>query len=95
MPKAILHQLCQRSGWDAPKYNKIQGTGDGCNYTVSVIRKTSGRGKNRKVGGLTTLQLPALGETFETAEVYFKVGFLFMKQVYCQIAGQFSFIIFA
>lgn len=73
MPKAILHQLCQRSGWEAPKYSKVQGTRDGFSYTVSVIRKASGRGKNRKVGGLTTLQLPTPGETFENAEVYFKV----------------------
>ncbi|KAI3755191.1 hypothetical protein L1987_54986 [Smallanthus sonchifolius] len=68
IPKAILHQLCQRSGWEAPKYNKVQGTGDGCSYTVSVIRKASGRGKNRKAGGLTTVQLPTPGEAFETAE---------------------------
>ncbi|KAJ9552389.1 hypothetical protein OSB04_016434 [Centaurea solstitialis] len=68
IPKAILHQLCQRSGWEAPKYNKVQGTGDGCSYTISVIRKASGRGKSRKGGGLTTLQLPTPGETFETAE---------------------------
>ncbi|KVH88553.1 Helicase, C-terminal, partial [Cynara cardunculus var. scolymus] len=68
IPKAILHQLCQRSGWEAPKYNKVQGTGDRCSYTISVIRKASGRGKSRKGGGLTTLQLPTPGETFETAE---------------------------
>ncbi|KAI3497504.1 hypothetical protein L1887_40163 [Cichorium endivia] len=68
IPKAILHQLCQKSGWDAPKYNKVQGTGNGNSYNVSVIRKATGRGKNRKVGGLTTLQLPTPGVTFETAE---------------------------
>lgn len=68
VPKAILHQLCQRSGWEAPEYSKVQGTRDGFSYTVSVIRKASGRGKNRKVGGLTTLQLPTPGETFENAE---------------------------
>ncbi|KAL4580736.1 hypothetical protein LXL04_016938 [Taraxacum kok-saghyz] len=65
IPKAILHQLCQRSGWDAPKYNKVQGS----SYTVSVIRKASGRGKSRKVGGLTTIQLPTThGETYQNAE---------------------------
>ncbi|GKC17322.1 hypothetical protein Tco_1014104 [Tanacetum coccineum] len=68
LPKAILHQLCQRSGWEAPKYSKVQGIRDGFSYTVNVIRKASGRGKNRKVGGLTTLQLPTPGETFENAE---------------------------
>nr|XP_043628822.1 DExH-box ATP-dependent RNA helicase DExH7, chloroplastic [Erigeron canadensis] len=68
IPKAILHQVCQRSGWEAPKYIKVQGIGDGCSYTVSVIRKSSGRGKSRKAGGLTTVQLPSPGETFETAE---------------------------
>ncbi|XP_076947486.1 DExH-box ATP-dependent RNA helicase DExH7, chloroplastic isoform X2 [Bidens hawaiensis] len=68
IPKAILQLLCQRSGWEAPKYNKVQGTRDGSSYSVSVIRKASGRGKNRKVGGLTTLQLPTPGESFQTAE---------------------------
>ncbi|MFS7919697.1 putative RNA helicase [Helianthus anomalus] len=68
IPKAILQLLCQRSGWEAPKYNKVQGTRDGSSYTVNVIRKASGRGKNRKVGGLTTIQLPTPGEAFETAE---------------------------
>ncbi|XP_022027581.1 DExH-box ATP-dependent RNA helicase DExH7, chloroplastic isoform X2 [Helianthus annuus] len=68
IPKAILQLLCQRSGWEAPKYNKVQGTRDGSSYTVNVIRKASGRGKNRKVGGLTTVQLPTPGEAFETAE---------------------------
>ncbi|XP_076921009.1 DExH-box ATP-dependent RNA helicase DExH7, chloroplastic-like [Bidens hawaiensis] len=68
IPKAILQLLCQRSGWEAPKYNKVQGTRDVSSYSVSVIRKASGRGKNRKVGGLTTLQLPTPGESFQTAE---------------------------
>ncbi|KAM7478823.1 hypothetical protein LguiA_027036 [Lonicera macranthoides] len=68
IPKAVLHQLCQRFGWDAPKYNKVLGKGDRTSYTVSVLRKSSGRGKNRKAGGLVTLQLPSPDEISETAE---------------------------
>ncbi|KAK3028246.1 hypothetical protein RJ639_037580 [Escallonia herrerae] len=68
IPKAVLHQLCQKSGWEAPKYNKMLGKGHGSSYTVSVLRKASGRGKSRKAGGLVTVQLPSLDETFESAE---------------------------
>jgi hypothetical protein len=38
-------------------------------YAVSVLRRSSGRGKSRKSGGLITLQLPDQDETFESAEV--------------------------
>ncbi|PPR98710.1 hypothetical protein GOBAR_AA21966 [Gossypium barbadense] len=55
IPKAVLHQLCQRSGWEAPKFDKMPA-------------KASGRGKSRKAGGLTTLQLPNEQEAFESAE---------------------------
>lgn len=69
VPKAILHQLCQKSGWEAPKFNKILGRGKSFSYTVSILRKASGRGKNRKAGGLVTLKLPDQNEIFESAEV--------------------------
>ncbi|KEH32765.1 ATP-dependent RNA helicase [Medicago truncatula] len=68
VPKAILHQLCQKSGWEAPKFNKILGRGKSFSYTVSILRKASGRGKNRKAGGLVTLKLPDQNEIFESAE---------------------------
>ncbi|KAL2513889.1 RNA helicase family protein [Forsythia ovata] len=68
IPKAFLHQLCQRSGWEAPKYNKVLGRGHSSGYSVSVLQKASGRGKSRKAGGLTTIQLPNQDETFNTAE---------------------------
>ncbi|KAK9286820.1 hypothetical protein L1049_015225 [Liquidambar formosana] len=68
IPKAVLHQLCQRSGWDAPKFNKVLGKENGFSYAVSILRKASGRGKSRKAGGLITLQLPDWDETFESAE---------------------------
>ncbi|WJX97043.1 RNA helicase [Trifolium repens] len=68
VPKAILHQLCQKSGWDAPKFNKILVRGKSFSYTVSILRKASGRGKNRKAGGLVTLKLPDQNEAFESAE---------------------------
>ncbi|XP_027329494.1 DExH-box ATP-dependent RNA helicase DExH7, chloroplastic isoform X2 [Abrus precatorius] len=68
IPKAVLHQLCQKSGWEAPKFNKILGRGKSLSCTVSILRKASGRGKNRKAGGLVTLQFPDQNETFESAE---------------------------
>ncbi|CAL0330726.1 unnamed protein product [Lupinus luteus] len=68
IPKAVLHQLCQKSGWEAPKYHKILGRGKSFSYSVSILRKASGRGKNRKAGGLVTLNLPDHNETFESAE---------------------------
>ncbi|XP_021285972.1 DExH-box ATP-dependent RNA helicase DExH7, chloroplastic isoform X1 [Herrania umbratica] len=68
IPKAVLHQLCQRSGWEAPKFNKMPGKGKTFAYSVSVLRKASGRGKSRKAGGLITLQLPDEQEAFESAE---------------------------
>lgn len=69
IPKAVLHQLCQRSGWEAPKFNKVMGQRSSFSYAVSVLRRSSGRGKSRKSGGLITLQLPDQEETFESAEV--------------------------
>ncbi|KAJ9687568.1 hypothetical protein PVL29_016165 [Vitis rotundifolia] len=68
IPKAVLHQLCQRSGWEAPKFNKVLGKENGFCYAVSVLRKSTGRGKSRKAGGLTTLELPDQLEAFESAE---------------------------
>ncbi|KAJ4717401.1 putative ATP-dependent RNA helicase [Melia azedarach] len=68
IPKAVLHQLCQRSGWEAPKFNKIFGKEKSFSYAVSVLRKASGRGKSRKAGGLITLQLPEQGENYESVE---------------------------
>uniref|UniRef100_A0A2C9V5D8 RNA helicase n=1 Tax=Manihot esculenta TaxID=3983 RepID=A0A2C9V5D8_MANES len=68
IPKAVLHQLCQKSGWEAPKFNKILERKKGFSYSVSILRKASGRGKSRKSGGLITLQLPEQDEAYESAE---------------------------
>ncbi|VVA94126.1 unnamed protein product [Arabis nemorensis] len=68
IPKAFLHQLCQRSGWEAPKFNKVTTEGRNLSYTVSILRKASGRGKSRQAGGLVTLQLPNQDEDFESIE---------------------------
>ncbi|XP_052179398.1 DExH-box ATP-dependent RNA helicase DExH7, chloroplastic isoform X2 [Diospyros lotus] len=68
IPKAVLQQLCQKSGWEAPKYNKIPGKENNFSYAVSILRKASGRGKSRKAGGLVTLQLPGQDETSGSAE---------------------------
>ncbi|GFQ01628.1 ATP-dependent RNA helicase dhx29 [Phtheirospermum japonicum] len=67
IPKAFLHQLCQRSGWEAPRYDRV-GKGQNSGYSISILRKASGRGKNRKAGGLTTIQLPSQDESFNTPE---------------------------
>ncbi|KAL8528983.1 hypothetical protein ACS0TY_006448 [Phlomoides rotata] len=68
IPKAVLHQLCKKSGWEAPKYDKVPGKGYNSGYSISVLRKASGRGKSRKAGGLTTIQLPSQDESFNTLE---------------------------
>ncbi|GAB4848110.1 hypothetical protein Ancab_002774 [Ancistrocladus abbreviatus] len=68
IPKAILHQLCQKSGWDPPKFNKMGRRGDSFSYSVAILRKSSGRGKSRKAGGLITVELPDQNATFQSAE---------------------------
>lgn len=67
-PKAVLHQLCQRLLWDAPKFQKLVGKENNFFYSVSVLRKASGVGKSRKAGGLVTLQLPSQDRSFESVE---------------------------
>ncbi|XP_010256331.1 PREDICTED: DExH-box ATP-dependent RNA helicase DExH7, chloroplastic isoform X1 [Nelumbo nucifera] len=68
IPKAVLHQICQRLGWEAPKFNKVLSKGNRFSYSVNVLRRASGRGKSRKAGGLLTLHLPDQEEAFESAE---------------------------
>ncbi|KAK9162124.1 hypothetical protein Syun_003026 [Stephania yunnanensis] len=68
IPKAVLHQFCQKLGWEAPKFNKLPGIKDKFGYSVSILRKASGRGKSKKAGGLVTFQLPDKDETFKSAE---------------------------
>ncbi|KAL0357191.1 UNVERIFIED_CONTAM: DExH-box ATP-dependent RNA helicase DExH7, chloroplastic [Sesamum calycinum] len=75
IPKAFLHQLCQRSGWEAPKYDKVSGKGHNSGYSISILRKASGRGKSRKAGGLTTIQLPSQDESFNTPEKALTIPF--------------------
>lgn len=67
-PKAILQQQCQKSGWGAPKYEKISGRGNSFSYSLSIIRPTTGRGKNKKVGGLLNFQFPDPDYVFESAD---------------------------
>ncbi|KAL3515702.1 hypothetical protein ACH5RR_022604 [Cinchona calisaya] len=67
-PKAFLHQLCQREGWEAPKYSKVLHSRNSPRYNVSVLRKASGRGKSRKAGGLITIELPFQDELPSDAE---------------------------
>lgn len=67
-PKAILQQQCQKSGWGAPKYEKISGRGNAFSYSLSIIRPTTGRGKNKKVGGLLNFQFPDPDYVFESVD---------------------------
>ncbi|CAD6263671.1 unnamed protein product [Miscanthus lutarioriparius] len=64
MPKAVLQKFCQKLGWEAPKYNKISERDGKFVYSVDVLRGATGRGKSRKAGGLTKIQLPELDEEY-------------------------------
>lgn len=56
-------------GWEAPKYSKISVKEHMYSYNVSVLRKATGRGKNRKVGGLITFNFPDQERGFDSVEV--------------------------
>ncbi|XP_072970121.1 DExH-box ATP-dependent RNA helicase DExH7, chloroplastic isoform X2 [Typha angustifolia] len=68
LPKAVLQKLCQRLSWEAPKYSKLSEKDDKFTYAVRILRGTTGRGKSRKAGGLTTIQLPDQEEAFGSVE---------------------------
>ncbi|XP_057781195.1 DExH-box ATP-dependent RNA helicase DExH4, chloroplastic-like [Salvia miltiorrhiza] len=68
IPKAVLHQLCRRSGWMHQNMIKVLGTGSSSGYSISVLQTARGRGKSRIAGGLTTVQLPHLDEILNTPE---------------------------
>ncbi|KAL1204479.1 DExH-box ATP-dependent RNA helicase DExH7 [Cardamine amara subsp. amara] len=91
IPKAFLHQLCQRSGWEAPKFNKVTTEGRNFSYTVSILRKASGRGKSRQAGGLVTLQLPHQDEDFEFIEdAQNRVAAFALHKVFSDLPVQFA-----
>jgi len=69
MPKAVLQKFCQKLGWEAPKYNKISERDGKFVYSVDVLRGAAGRGKSRKAGGLTKIQLPELDEEYGFVQV--------------------------
>ncbi|KAG8082024.1 hypothetical protein GUJ93_ZPchr0014g47167 [Zizania palustris] len=58
MPKAVLQKFCQKLGWEAPKYSKISEKDGKFIYAVNILRGSTGRGKSRKAGGLTKIELP-------------------------------------
>ncbi|KAF8762551.1 hypothetical protein HU200_009326 [Digitaria exilis] len=68
MPKAILQKFCQKLGWEAPKYSKISEKDRKFIYAVNVLRGATGRGKSRKAGGLTKIQLPEIDEEYGSVE---------------------------
>ncbi|XP_034601824.1 DExH-box ATP-dependent RNA helicase DExH7, chloroplastic isoform X2 [Setaria viridis] len=68
MPKAVLQKFCQRLGWEAPKYSKISEKNGKFVYAVNVLRGATGRGKSRKAGGLTKIQLPEIDEEYGSVE---------------------------
>ncbi|CAF2133734.1 unnamed protein product [Brassica rapa] len=68
IPKALLHRLCQKSGWEAPKFNKATWEGSKFSYTISVMCKSSGCGKSRQAGGLVTIKRSHQVEDFASIE---------------------------
>ncbi|KAL6650601.1 hypothetical protein ACP70R_009526 [Stipagrostis hirtigluma subsp. patula] len=67
-PKAVLQKFCQKLGWEAPKYSKISEKDGKFVYAVNVLRGATGRGKSRKAGGLTKIQLPEQDEEYGSVE---------------------------
>ncbi|KAM3367495.1 hypothetical protein ACQJBY_016223 [Aegilops geniculata] len=68
MPKAILQKFCQKLGWDAPKYSKTSEKDGKFIYAVNVLRGSTGRGKSRKAGGLTKIELPEKDEEYVSVQ---------------------------
>ncbi|KAJ3675190.1 hypothetical protein LUZ60_004232 [Juncus effusus] len=68
LPKVVLQKFCQRLGWDPPKYTKVSDKDSKFIYSVNILRKTTGRGKSRKAGGLTAFQLPDSDESSRSVE---------------------------
>lgn len=77
--------MCQKLGWEAPKYSKLSEKDDKFLYSVSVLRTATGRGKSRKAGGLITIQLPNLDETFGFVEVQTLIQMIISKFHQCLI----------
>ena len=69
MPKAILQKFCQKLGWEAPKYSKTSEKNGKFIYSVNVLRGSTGRGKSRKAGGLTKIELPEQDEEYVSVQV--------------------------
>ncbi|CAM0904619.1 unnamed protein product [Alopecurus aequalis] len=68
MPKAILQKFCQKLGWEAPKYSKTSEKDGKFIYAVNVLRGSTGRGKSRKAGGLTKIELPEQDEEYVSVQ---------------------------
>ncbi|CAL5067816.1 unnamed protein product [Urochloa decumbens] len=68
MPKAVLQKFCQRLGWEAPKYSKISEKNGKFVYAVNMLRGATGRGKSRKAGGLTKVQLSEIDKEYGSVE---------------------------
>lgn len=69
MPKAVLQKFCQKLGWEAPKYSKISEKDRKFIYAVNVLRGSTGRGKSRKAGGLTKVELTEQDKEYASVEV--------------------------
>jgi ATP-dependent RNA helicase DHX29 len=81
MPKAVLQKFCQRLGWEAPKYSKISEKDGKFVYAVNVLRGATGRGKSRKAGGLTKIQLSEIDEEYGSVEVITLLFFIFLSKL--------------
>uniref|UniRef100_A0A7I4CTE9 RNA helicase n=1 Tax=Physcomitrium patens TaxID=3218 RepID=A0A7I4CTE9_PHYPA len=66
LPKAVLQQHCQKNGWPSPKYEKFPGQHSQFCYSVTVVQPTTGRGKNKIVGGPVTIRLPEEEDRFNS-----------------------------
>lgn len=66
LPKGVLQQHCQKNGWSSPKYEKFPGQYSKFCYSVTVVQPTTGRGKNKIVGGPVTIRLPEEEDRFNS-----------------------------
>lgn len=82
LPKAVLQQHCQKNGWPSPKYEKFPGRYSQFCYSVTVVQPTTGRGKNKVVGGPVLIRLPEEEDRFDSIAV---PSFLRLRDVFTVI----------
>eukprot|EP00249_Psilotum_nudum_P011376 c23135_g1_i1 orf=250-4686(-) len=68
LPRAILQQQCQKNGWEIPKYNKLSTGVNAYSCSVTIVRLSYARGKNKKIGGPVTYNFPGKESRFKSIE---------------------------